>query len=186
MSGNWTRGICVTGRYVTNYTNTDKPPTRFELVTFRLLSECSANWAIEASLLIFLLCCKRNSRWTGKGRKNKKKAPTVGLEPTTTRLRVLRSTNWARRDECSDGDTPACCIAAYGRDTGNDSLLCKSVSGYWRNRKRATLARSRYWDRNPDTPQRSYGLVGYDARLTRGRSPVQSWVRILLASVVQW
>ena len=24
--------------------------------------------------------------------------------------------------------------------------------GYWRNRKRASLARTRYWDRNPDTP----------------------------------
>ena len=42
-SGNRTRGVCVTGRNVTNYTNADKPPTRFELVTFRLLSECSAN-----------------------------------------------------------------------------------------------------------------------------------------------
>ena len=28
--------------------------------------------------------------------------PTVGLEPTTTRLRVLRSTNWARRDIISE------------------------------------------------------------------------------------
>ena len=46
-----------------------KPPTRIELVTLRLLSACSANCA------------------TGAG------APTVGLEPTTTRLRVLRSTN---------------------------------------------------------------------------------------------
>ena len=24
--------------------------------------------------------------------------------------------------------------------------------GYWRNRKRASFARTRYWDRNPDTP----------------------------------
>ena len=31
--------------------------------------------------------------------------------------------------------------------------------GYWRNRKRASLARTRYWDRNPDTPFR-YGVVG--------------------------
>ena len=31
--------------------------------------------------------------------------------------------------------------------------------GYWRNRKRASLARTRYWDRNPDTPLR-YGVVG--------------------------
>jgi hypothetical protein len=29
--------------------------------------------------------------------KKPKKSPTVGLEPTTTRLRVLRSTDWARR-----------------------------------------------------------------------------------------
>ena len=43
MSGNRTRGVCVTGRNVTNYTNTDKPPTRIELVTSRLLSACSAN-----------------------------------------------------------------------------------------------------------------------------------------------
>ena len=31
--------------------------------------------------------------------------------------------------------------------------------GYWRNRKRACLASTRYWDRNPDTPVR-YGVVG--------------------------
>ena len=31
--------------------------------------------------------------------------------------------------------------------------------GYWRNRKRACLASTRYWDRNPDTPFR-YGVVG--------------------------
>ena len=29
--------------------------------------------------------------------KEKKEAPTVGLEPTTTWLRVKRSTDWARR-----------------------------------------------------------------------------------------
>ena len=34
-----------------------------------------------------------------------------------------------------------------------------SHQGYWRNRKRASLARTRYWDRNPDTPVR-YGVVG--------------------------
>ena len=32
--------------------------------------------------------------------------------------------------------------------------------GYWRNRKRASLARTRYWDRNPDTPIIRYGVVG--------------------------
>ena len=37
---------------------------------------------------------------TQPGSKNKK-TPTVGLEPTTTRLRALRSTDWARR---------ACCV----------------------------------------------------------------------------
>ena len=26
------------------------------------------------------------------------------------------------------------------------------LQGYWRNRKRACLASTRYWDRNPDTP----------------------------------
>jgi hypothetical protein len=55
------------------------------------------------------------------------------------------------------------------------------VPGYWRNRKRASLARTRYWDRNPDTPNFcSHGLVGYDARLTRERSRVQVSVRIYL------
>ena len=33
------------------------------------------------------------------------------------------------------------------------------LQGYWRNRKRACLASTRYWDRNPDTPVR-YGVVG--------------------------
>ena len=52
--------------------------------------------------------------------------------------------------------------------------------GYWRNWKRASLARTRYWDRNPDTSQLcSHGLVGYDARLTRERSRVRASVRIL-------
>ena len=56
------------------------------------------------------------------------------------------------------------------------------VLGYWRNRKRASLARTRYWDRNPDTPQLcSHGLVGYDARLTRERSRVQVSVRIFFS-----
>ena len=33
--------------------------------------------------------------------------------------------------------------------------------GYWRNRKRACLASTRYWDRNPDTPiEIRYGVVG--------------------------
>ena len=32
--------------------------------------------------------------------------------------------------------------------------------GYWRNRKRACLASTRYWDRNPDTPEVRYGVVG--------------------------
>ena len=32
--------------------------------------------------------------------------------------------------------------------------LCTSSArmGYWRNRKRASFARTRYWDRNPDDP----------------------------------
>ena len=47
--------------------------------------------------------------------------------------------------------------------------------GYWRNWKRASLATTRYWDRNPDTPlvPRRYGLVGHDARLTREKSRVR-------------
>ena len=32
------------------------------------------------------------------------------------------------------------------------SAACRSTPGYWRNWKRASLARTRYWDRNPDTP----------------------------------
>ena len=31
----------------------------------------------------------------------------------------------------------------------------------------------------------TYGLVGYDVRLTRGRSPVRSWVGVLLGSLAQ-
>ena len=31
----------------------------------------------------------------------------------------------------------------------------------------------------------SVGLVGYDVRLTRGRSPVRSWVGVLLGSLAQ-
>ena len=35
------------------------------------------------------------------------------------------------------------------------------LQGYWRNRKRACLASTRYWDRNPDTPASiRYGVVG--------------------------
>ena len=37
--------------------------------------------------------------------------------------------------------------------------FCAWHQGYWRNRKRACLASTRYWDRNPDTPVR-YGVVG--------------------------
>ncbi len=34
------------------------------------------------------------------------------------------------------------------------SCVCASAAtmGYWRNRKRASFARTRYWDRNPDDP----------------------------------
>ena len=40
----------------------------------------------------------RNEKSKSKIKKRKKrKTPTVGLEPTTTRLRALRSTDWARR-----------------------------------------------------------------------------------------
>ena len=36
-----------------------------------------------------------------------------------------------------------------------------TAQGYWRNRKRACLASTRYWDRNPDTPAAlRYGVVG--------------------------
>ena len=31
----------------------------------------------------------------------------------------------------------------------------------------------------------TYGLVGYDVRLTRGRSPVRSWVGVLFGSLAQ-
>ena len=62
------------------------------------------------------------------------------------------------------------------------------VLGYWRNWKRASLARTRYWDRNPDTPQLcSHGLVGHDARLTRERSRVRASVRIVFfVFVTDW
>ena len=71
----------------------------------------------------------------------------------------------------------------FDRRGSNPLGVVRSV-GYWRNWKRASLARTRYWDRNPDTPYnafRSHGLVGYDARLTRERSRVRSSVRILFA-----
>ena len=36
------------------------------------------------------------------------------------------------------------------------NLGCRmACQGYWRNRKRACLASTRYWDRNPDTPRTS-------------------------------
>ena len=38
-------------------------------------------------------------------------------------------------------------------------VLRRGHQGYWRNRKRACLASTRYWERNPDTPVR-YGVVG--------------------------
>ena len=46
-------------------------------------------------------------------KKREKETPTVGLEPTTTRLRALRSTDWARR-------------ASYHRVTHNTSHICLS------------------------------------------------------------
>ena len=51
------------------------------------------------------------------------------------------------------GDRPRWCKKTdpgrrrrHGRRGGDAS------QGYWRNWKRASLARTRYWDRNPDTP----------------------------------
>ena len=38
------------------------------------------------------------------------------------------------------------------RVAAQTSAACRSTPGYWRNWKRASLARTRYWDRNPDTP----------------------------------
>ena len=65
---------------------------------------------------------------------------------------------------------------------GSNPLGVVRNMGYWRNWKRASLARTRYWDRNPDTPNFcSHGLVGYDARLTRERSRVQVSVRIFFS-----
>ena len=40
---------------------------------------------------------RRKEKKEKKGKKREKDTPTVGLEPTTTRLRALRSTDWARR-----------------------------------------------------------------------------------------
>ena len=36
---------------------------------------------------------------------------------------------------------------------GSNPLGVVRNMGYWRNWKRASLARTRYWDRNPDTPK---------------------------------
>ena len=58
-----------------------------------------------------------------------------------------------------------CCMAFLFPSSGNNFFLrvprtCWCLhQGYWRNRKRACLASTRYWDRNPDTPVR-YGVVG--------------------------
>ena len=41
----------------------------------------------------------------------------MGLEPTTTRLRVLRSTNWARREKGATGIEPATSGSAILRST---------------------------------------------------------------------
>ena len=53
MSGNRTPGVCVTGRNVTNYTNTEsEPPARIELATLRLLSACSARLSYRGVFLL--------------------------------------------------------------------------------------------------------------------------------------
>ena len=73
---------------------------------------------------------------------------------------------------------------------GSNPLGVVRLVGYWRNWKRASLARTRYWDRNPDTPywrDCSHGLVGHDARLTRERSRVRASVRIVFfVFVTDW
>ena len=50
------------------------------------------------------------------------------------------------------------CLSGAVRQKGPDRAPI-GFKGYWRNRKRACLASTRYWDRNPDTPIR-YGVVG--------------------------
>ena len=40
-----------------------------------------------------------------------------------------------------------------------------------------------FWDCSQKVS--TYGLVGYDVRLTRGRSPVRSWVGVLFGSLAQ-
>ena len=47
----------------------------------------------------------------------------------------------------SGANLPTSPDRSVGRGTGR-----REGVGYWRNRKRASLARTRYWDRNPDTP----------------------------------
>ena len=71
----------------------------------------------------------------------------------------------------------------------------KRHQGYWRNRKRACLASTRYWDRNPGTPRMvqhyllRYGVVGNisachaDARGSIPRFGVFIFFRVLLAQI---
>ena len=52
------------------------------------------------------------------------------------------------------------CLRGAVRQKGPDRAPI-GFKGYWRNRKRACLASTRYWDRNPDTPRPiRYGVVG--------------------------
>ena len=90
-----------------SYRGTCMLPTRIELATLGLWDPRAANCATGADIRVrvqgfdpkneHLWCCACTC-------KKKLDTPTVGLEPTTTRLRVLRSTNWARRDgnSCSE------------------------------------------------------------------------------------
>ena len=70
-------------------------PARIELATLGLWDLRAANCATGAIIVKFVrdlfvvTLCQKNKP---------KRIPTEGLEPSTTRLRVLRSTNWARRD----------------------------------------------------------------------------------------
>ena len=44
---------------------------------------------------------------------------------------------------------------------GSNPLGVVRNMGYWRNWKRASLARTRYWDRNPDTPKFAFVRMLY-------------------------
>ena len=70
----------------------------------------------------------------------------------------FRSSQRAQTEKRNPPSEPRVTYSSHAIQQGN-FYGATDYTGYWRNRKRASLARTRYWDRNPDTPFR-YGVVG--------------------------